>query len=354
MLLTTRRVSAAVLTLAFVMAMLVVGRAEIIEQVLVKVNGEIITKSDLENRQIAALRQTGKGDLPDAELKKAIAELTPQLLVDTIDEMLMLQRGKELGYKLSDDQFNEILNNIKKENKLEDEATFQAALKQEGLTVQQLRGNIERTMIINRVQQAEVMGRVSVTEDESRRYYEAHANEFTTPSALTLREILVAIPGDGKTLNVAKDEETKAKAESLRARALAGEDFAKMASELSDSASKANGGLIGPINRSDLDDKIGKIFDALKVGGITEVLRTTAGYQFFKLESRSEAKVLPFDQAREQIADKVAQQKRRGEFVKYLQKLRGQALIEWKNAELKKIYDQKVAAEAAATPTNGN
>lgn len=333
--------------MAFVLAMFVVGQAEILEQVLVKVNGEIITKTDLENRQIAALRQAGKVDLTDADLKKAVAELTPQLLVDTIDEMLLLQRGKELGYRLSDEQFGEVLGNIKKENKLEDEEAFQAALKQEGLTLQDLRRNIERTMIINRVQQAEVLGRVAVTEDEARKYYEAHNTEFSTPSALTLREILVAVPTDGKALNVGKDDEAKAKAESLRTRALAGEDFAKLAAEVSDAPSKANSGLIGPIKRDELDDKIGQIFDALKVGEITEVMRTTAGYQFFKLESRSEKKVLSFEEAREQIGDRVAQQKRRGEFEKYLAKLRSQALIEWKHPELKKMYDGKVSEMAA-------
>ena len=79
-------------------------RAEIIEQVLVKVNGDIITKTELEQRQIAALRARMRPDVDprrstnDDELKKALAEVTPQLLVDAVDELLLVQRGKELGY----------------------------------------------------------------------------------------------------------------------------------------------------------------------------------------------------------------------------------------------------------------
>src|SRR3954465_210248 len=81
-------------------------RAEIIEQILVKVNGEIFTKSDLEQRQVAALRQKGqaidlKSDPGNTQLRKALDEITPQILVDAVDEMLIVQRGKELGYKLS-------------------------------------------------------------------------------------------------------------------------------------------------------------------------------------------------------------------------------------------------------------
>src|SRR5512147_1932422 len=82
---------------------------EIIDQVIVKVNGDILTKTELESREVAALRQRGQQNLTDQELKNAIAEVTPQILVDTIDEMLMLQRGRDLGYRLGDDQFKEIL-----------------------------------------------------------------------------------------------------------------------------------------------------------------------------------------------------------------------------------------------------
>src|SRR6187399_1579681 len=114
--------------------------ADIIEQVLVKVNGEIITKSDLETRQIAALRQKNPNLRPngDAELKKALAEVTPAVIVDAIDELLLVQRGKELGYTMSTERFNSIVENIKKENKIETEEQLQAALKQEGMTMADL------------------------------------------------------------------------------------------------------------------------------------------------------------------------------------------------------------------------
>src|SRR3954469_1118306 len=115
-------------------------RAEIIEQILVKVNGEIFTKTDLEQRQIATLRQKGqqidlKSDPSNQQLRKALDEITPAIMVDAIDEMLIVQRGKELGYKLADDQFKGVIDNIKKENKIESEEAFQAALKAENMTL---------------------------------------------------------------------------------------------------------------------------------------------------------------------------------------------------------------------------
>ena len=94
--------------------------------------------------------------------------------------MLLLQRGKELGYKVTDEQFKRVLENIRKENKLEDDAQFAAALKQEGLTIDGLRKNLEKQMIINQVQQAEVAGKIGISEDEARAYYDTHKSEFTT------------------------------------------------------------------------------------------------------------------------------------------------------------------------------
>src|SRR5262244_4211895 len=113
----TKALAVAILSLAVAGAV----RAEIIEQILVKVNGEIFTKSDLEQRQVQALRQKGqaidlRSDPENAQLRKALEEITPQLIVDAVDEMLIVQRGRELGYKLSDEQFKSVVDNIRKEN----------------------------------------------------------------------------------------------------------------------------------------------------------------------------------------------------------------------------------------------
>ena len=326
---------------------------EIIEQIIVKVNGEILTKTELENRQVAALRQNGQQIDPktdDAQLRRMLDQVTPQLLVNTIDEMLLVQRGRELGYRMADDQFNSVLDSIKKDNKIETEEEFQAALKQENMTLTDLRKNLEKQMIVSQVQQNEVLSRIAVSDDEARRYYDSHKSEFTSPQTITLREIFVAVPGDGVNLNVGRDEEARAKAEAIRKRALDGESFEKLAADLSDAPSKANAGLIGPLNLSDLSPEIRNLVDPMKVGDVTTLLRSTKGYQILKLESRSAADLMPFDKAREQISERVFTGKRNEEFQKYLEKLRSQAIIEWKNPELKKAYDQGLTMPAKANP----
>jgi parvulin-like peptidyl-prolyl isomerase len=335
---------------------LIVGaaRAEIIEQILVKVNGEIFTKTELEQRQVAVLRQKGqqfdpKNDPNNQQLRNALDEITPQIMVDVVDEMLIVQRGKELGYKLSDEQFKTVVENIKKENKIETEERFQDALKAENMTMADLRRSLERSMIVQRVQQNEVIGRIGVTEDEARAYYDSHRNEFTTLPTVSLREILVSVPTDARGVNVAAEEAAKQKADELRARVTTGgEPFDRVASEASDAASKANAGLIGPIALDDLSPDLRRIVEGLKPGAVTEVIPTPRGFQLLKLESSTPMEVMPFEQAREQIGERVFTDKRKGEFQKYLEKLRSQAIIEWKNQDVKQAFEEGLKQQAAA------
>jgi peptidyl-prolyl cis-trans isomerase SurA len=315
--------------------------ADIVEQVLVKVNGEIITKSDLEGRQIAALRQKNPNLRPesDAALKKALAEVTPEVILDAVDELLMVQRGKELGYSMTTERFNSIVENIKKENKIETDEQLQAALKQENMTMADLRRQLERTMMVQQVQQNEVNSKLQVTDTELKTYYDAHKDEFTTVPSVTLREITINVPATAQGINVAQDDAAKAKAEEVRAKIIAGEAFARLASDYSDSGSKANGGLVGPLQKTDLSDELQKAISGLKTGGVTPVLRTTRGYQIIKIENLQETTTKSFEDARAEVADKIAGGKRQGEYLKFIEKLRAEAIIDWKNDEIKRAYE---------------
>jgi peptidyl-prolyl cis-trans isomerase SurA len=343
-----------VLPIVLVLAAVASPRGEIIEQILVKVNGDIFTKSDLEQRQIAALRQKGqpidlKSDPSNAQLRKALDEVTPQIMVDAIDEMVVVQRGKELGYTLSDQQFKSVVDNIRKENKIETDEQFQAALKSENLSMADLRRNLERSMIYQRVQQNEVLSKIGVTDDEARKYYESHVNEFTTLPTVTLREILVAVPGDPKVMNVAADEAAKARADEIRKRTTTGgENFETLAADSSDSPSKANAGLIGPLSVNDLSPELRKLIESMKAGDVSDPVRTTRGYQLLKLEAITPTNTLPLDKAREQISERVFTDKRKAEFQKYLQKLRAQAIIEWKNEDVKKAFEEGMKVQGTA------
>src|SRR5262245_4374156 len=346
-----RSIAAAVLILTVSVA----ARGEIIEQILVKVNGEIFTKTELEQRQIQVLRQRGqqmdlKADASNQQLRKLLDEITPGIMVDVVNEMVVVQRGKELGYTLSNEQFKSVVDNMRKENKLETEEQLQAALKSENMTMAELRKNLEKSMIRQRVEQNEILGKIGVSDSDARAYYETHTNEFTTPPTITLREILVNVISDNRGVNVAADESARARIQELRTRVTVGqESYQKLASEVSDSPSKANAGLIGPLSMNDVSPDLRKLIDAMKPGDVSEPIRTARGYQILRLETKTDAQTMPFDQARDQISEIVFTEKRKIEYMKYLEKLRTQAIIEWKNQDVKKAFEEGLKNQSTAS-----
>lgn len=343
-----RRIVAALLGLA---ALTGAPRAQVIEQVLVNVNGEILTKTELETRQVAAIRQQQidlTGDVTGVELRRILNEMTPELIVSIVDEMLLVQHGRELGYRLADEQFTQVLASIKTDNDFETDEALLAALKQENMTLADLRRNLERTMIVQRVQQNEVLGRIAVSEDEARRYYDANPGEFTTPQSVTLREIFVAFP-EAVLAGSAQDLAAREKAEGIRQRAAAGEPFEALVTEVSDAPSRANAGLVGPLNLDEVVPDLRTLIQSLDVGQITAAIRTPRGYQLLKLEASTPAQTMPFEQARQQISDRVFTDKRREEFQRYMGTLRSQAIIEWKSPELERAFTQGLQKIAAAS-----
>jgi parvulin-like peptidyl-prolyl isomerase len=162
------------------------------------------------------------------------------------------------------------------------------------------------------------------------------------------------VPTTDGGVNVAVDEAARDRAAEIHKRLAAGEPFPRLAAEVSDSPSKANGGLLGEIPWTDISPELQKELDVLKPGDLTRVLRTSRGYQILKIDARTDGTTKTLEEARTDVSDKVFDGKRRVEFQKYLVKLRSQAIIEWKNDEVKKAYDlgltTQEAPSAAAKP----
>jgi peptidyl-prolyl cis-trans isomerase SurA len=348
-----KRLTALFAACAFAASAPVFGQGVILEQVLVKVNGEIFTKTDLEQRQIEALRETNRqvnspGDLQsDATLKAALVEITPAVLVSVIDELLIVQRGRELGLQPNAEQLKDTADRIKKQNNITTDAQFRQALTQSGMSYEEFEKNLEKQYIIARVQQQEIMTKIQLTEEESREYYRTHPKEFEKPATITIRELFMSVPttvqGGQTVTNVAAADEMSKKIADLRARAVKGEDFGKLVTEFSESPSKANGGLIGPINVGELAQQVSDLLDKMKPGDVSEVIRTPNGYQLIRLETRTVPEPEAFESVRDEIANRIGESRLAVEQKKYIDKLRAQAIIEWKNDELHKMYDQKMA-----------
>src|SRR5262249_46645830 len=97
-----------------------------------------------------------------------------------------------------------------------------------------------------------------------------------------------------------------------------------------------------------ISPELRKVIETMKPGDVSEPIRNARGVQILKLESKSESQTMPFEQAKDQIGERVFTDKRKAEYAKYLDKLRAQAIIEWKNQEVKRAFEEGLKQQAAA------
>ena len=211
---------------------------------------------------------------------------------------------------------------------------------------------MERQILINQVQQIEVLGSVTLTEVEAREHYEADIARYTEPATVTMREVLVRLPEGLGAAGVA-DDLARLEAEQARQRVLDGEDFELVAVAVSDAASKANGGLIGPIEVSLLSSTLLDVLADLDVGEMTEPIRTPLGYQVLRLEARTEPEPKPFEEVRDEISQNVFNDRRLAEYGRYLDRLRSEADFEWKSDRLKDAFEAYEEVRAARLASGG-
>ena len=141
------------------------ARGEIIERVIVKVNGDVVTQSEFEARQIAAVQQAR---ISPAQVEKYLRDNNARILQEAIDDLLLVQRAVDLGIKLRPEYIKEVIDGIKKENNIASDDDLQQQLKREGMTLDELKRNIERNILKRQVLQRELENKVTVTEAEAR------------------------------------------------------------------------------------------------------------------------------------------------------------------------------------------
>src|SRR5438093_7643236 len=176
------------------------ARGEILERVIVKVNGDIVTQSEFEARQIAAVQQARV--TPD-QVEKFLRENNAHILQEAIDDLLLVQRAVDLGIKLRPEYIKEVIDGIKKENNIASDEDLQSQLKREGMTLEELKRNIERNILKRQVMQRELENKVTVTEADARADYEAHKEDYTKAATVHLQQIVVR--SDSKSASLARD-----------------------------------------------------------------------------------------------------------------------------------------------------
>ena len=288
---------------------------------MAKVNGQIITLSEFQSRQIAAA-QGARVD--PAGVSAFLRQNNAKILQDAIDEILILQKAEDSGIHAPSAWIDEAIDGIKKENKITTDEQMQEALAREGLTLAELRGNIERGVLRRIVMQRDVQPKIEASDADVRAEYEKlKASEFTKPATVTLQEILIPEDKGGRTL-----------ATELAGRARAGEDFEALARSYSTAPSRANGGDLGQIAQGELHPDIEKIAFDLAVGSVSDPLPVSGGYRLIRVVAKTTGSTTPFDAVKDRVRDRVMMTRFDKAYDDFVVELRKDAVVELRVREV--------------------
>ena len=296
------------------------ARGEIIERVIVKVNGDVVTQSEFEARQIAAVQQAR---VTPEQVEKFLRDNNAHILQEAIDDLLLVQRAVDLGIKLRPEYIKEVIDGIKKENNIASDDDLQQQLKREGMTLDELKRNIERNILKRQVMQRELESKVAVTEDDVKAWYEANKAEYTRPATVHLQQLVVR--SDGQTPSLGAD---------LVARARGGEDLTEMAKTYAAAPHKATFSDLGVLHRGDLAPAMEKIAFALAPGQVSDPIPAPDGFRILKLVEKTEGSVVPYEDARAEIQRRLTTTRGNEQVEKYLVGLREKAIIDLRVREV--------------------
>ena len=268
------------------------ARAEIVDEVVAKINDDIITKSDLDAEEQTMVQEAYRrfsGTELDAEVTRGKADLLRGL----IDRKVLLQRAAHMFDTAKMQDY--FLQSFMEQQNIKSEKDLEKLLAQEGMTIAEWKKRLMEYFAPQQVLRAEVADRIAISDKDARTYYDAHPEQFTVPAESTVREIVIKISGDDR-------DAKRAEAEAIRSEAAAaGADFAALASARSDAGTKSAGGLLGTVKKGDLAGALDVAAFSVPVGGVSDVIDANYGFHILKVDARTEEQVKPFGDVKPEI-----------------------------------------------------
>jgi peptidyl-prolyl cis-trans isomerase SurA len=292
----------------------------VVEFPIVRVNDQLIDKSDYERAQDQLLQTAQHENLEADEL----AERQKNLLRDMIDQQLLLSRGKELDIN-ADTEVIRQLDDIRKKNNLDSMEALEKAVRDSGISYEDFKAEIKNQIITQQVVGQEVGRRLTLTAKEEQAYYDAHKQEFAQPEQVRLSEILIPTTEDATDAQVAQ---AKAKADDVVAQLKAGTKFEDLAKQNSGGQTADNGGDLGEFKRGQLAQVLEDQTFGLKPGEFTAPIRTRQGFVVLKVTEHAAAGVQPLSAVDEQVKEAIYQEAIQPALRTYLTGLRDKAYID--------------------------
>jgi peptidyl-prolyl cis-trans isomerase SurA len=295
------------------------SQAQVVDGIAAVVNEELITTFELDKEYQQMQKEADK--IPAAE-KMGLRSVALNRLVD---KKLIEQKVRELDIKVMDDEVKLAIDDVKKQNNMDQDALVRA-LAAQGLTFEQYRTQLKEQLEKLRLMSQEVRSKIQVGDQEVRDYYEANRAKYGAVEQFRARHIFFKVDRKGGAAELARVE---AVAAGVLKEARAGKDFAELAKTYSnDPAAAKDGGDLGTFKKADMLPEIGDSVAAMKPGEISELVLSQAGLHIIKLEEKSQSSGKAFADVKSDIEELLYKKKADERFAQWVKDLRANVAIE--------------------------
>jgi peptidyl-prolyl cis-trans isomerase SurA len=296
-----------------------------IEEIIARVNNEIITRSEFEKARASAeddAKQECAGKCTPEQLQTDVEDRRKNVLRDLIDQSLLVQRGKDMGVSVEPEVIKK-LDQIRIQNNLASMEDLEKAVSSQGVNWEDFKNNIRNGILTQRVIGSEVGSHIAIAKDEVKKYYDEHQKEFIRPEQVALREIEVATEGKKES----EIPDLKKKAETALQRVKDGEDFGEIAKRLSDGSTAKQGGFLGVYKRGELSKQLEDIVFKMKKNELTDVMDTKQGFLILQVMEHYDEGMQPLAKVENEITEKLYSARMEPALRDYLKTLREQSYV---------------------------
>lgn len=298
---------------------------KVIEEIVARVNNEVITRSELEHSKVTA-EEDAKADCQSRctpeQLKQLTDDRQKNALRDLIDQSLLVQRAKDMSISVEPDVIKQ-LDQIRIENKLDSLEALEKAVESQGLNWEDFKNNIRNGLLTKKVIGSEVGSHINVPKEEIQKYYDEHKAEFVRPEQVALRSIEINTAGKDAT----EIADLKKKADTALKRIQDGEDFGEIAKRYSDGATAKQGGYLGQYKRGELSKGLEDTVFKMKRNDLTEVMETKQGFLIMQVLEHYDEGEQSLAKVENEINEKLYSQRMEPALREYLKTLREQSYV---------------------------
>jgi peptidyl-prolyl cis-trans isomerase SurA len=330
-----------VLAPVLILAVVALRADNIVDEIIARVNDDIITRSDLEKAKQTNLEEVKQRFPSDWQAKWTKAQ--NDVLRDLIDQQLLLERGKDLGIT-GDTEVVKRLNQLRQQMGLASIDDLEKEAQKQGVSYEDFKEQIRIGVVTQQVIGQEVGAKIHITNEEVQDWYNKHQKELEGPEEVNLSEIMVStqparqnVEGKDKQSpeqdlpeDPAKVADAQARANQILEQLRKGAKFEDLAKKNSDGPTAAQGGALGTFKRGELAKDLEDKTFSLKPGQTTDVIRTRQGFIILKVNGHRAAGIPPMADIADKIREAIYSEKLEPAARAYLTKLREEAYIDIK------------------------